>query len=651
MKKITIKSMSLVNFKGIRSLTLGFNAAATSIYGANGTGKTTVSDALHWVLFGKDSADRKDFGIKTYDAQGNTIERLPHEVSAVFDVDGEEVTLKKCLVEKWTKKRGSAEEAFSGNTVECYYNDVPCSAREYSLKVSAICPEQVFKFITNPTFFTSQKKDVQRAMLMRMAGEVTNVELVGENPQFAELAEKLSGKTVEELKRELTNKKNKTKEAISTIPARMDECKRSMPEERDWEAIRNETAELLHRISDIDAQMADLSKAYNEVAKHKQSVAKELAEVKGAITARRCEMESEMLADYNEQNRQHENAVAKVAQLRNDRRVTALPLPRLENELSQLKDRREMLISEWKAIKAQTFAVPDRAEFVCPTCKRPLEAEDVDAKIEDMRTAFNSAISTRLEHNKALGIETKKAIEAKEAEIKAVGDAVFAIDNEIAETESSAIFKESPKKPDTASVIDADETICSLKVKVACLQSELDNEGQAPDFAELRAQRASAQDMVDLRKSMLQERVMIATLNGRLAQLENEYKESQNEIARLEGEEYLIQQFCKARMEHVESRINGMFKMVRFKMYEKLINGGEAETCEAVIDGVPYSDQNQATKMNAGIDIINAISRAEGITAPIVIDNRESVSEIIPTRSQVINLFVDASKKVLTVMD
>lgn len=643
--------MSLVNFKGIRSLTLGFNAASTSIHGANGTGKTTVSDALHWVLFGKDSADRKDFGIKTYDAQGNTIERLPHEVTAVLDVDGEEVTLKKCLVEKWTKKRGSAEEAFTGNTVECYYNDVPCSAGEYSLKVSAICPEQVFKFITNPTYFTSQKKDVQRAMLIRMAGEVTDAELVDGNPQFAELAEKLSGKTVEELKREVKNKKDKIKEAVSTIPARMDECRRSMPEERDWEALSNETTELLHRISDIDAQMADLSKAYNEVAKHKQSVAKELAEVKGAIAERRCEMESEMLADYNEQNRRHENAVAKVARLRNDRRVAALPLPRLKQELELLRGKREKLIDEWKAIKAKTFAEPDMAEFVCPTCKRPLEAEDAEAKIEEMRAAFNLDISTRLERNKALGIETKKAIEAKEQEIKAAGDAIFAIDSEMAEVENSAIFKETPKKPDTSSTIEADGTLARLNDRARLLQSELDNEGQAPDLSELRAQRASAQDMVDVRKAMMQERAMIDTLNSRLVQLEKEYKESQDEIARLEGEEYLIQQFCKARMEHVESRINGMFQMVTFKMYEKLINGGEAETCEAVIGGVPYSDQNRATKMNAGIDIINAISRAEGITAPIVIDNRESVSEIIPTLSQVINLFVDANKKVLTVTD
>lgn len=650
MKEIIILRLTLLNFKGIRSLTVDFDEHETNIYGANAAGKTTVFDAFRWVLFGKDCNDRKDFNIKTIGADGKPIERLPHEVTADLVVDGEQITLKKCYVEKWTKKRGSAVETFSGHAVECYYNDVPCSVKEYEAKVSEICDEQVFKLITNPLFFTSQKKDFQRGMLINLAGDVTNQELVDENPEFSELVGMLSGKTVEELKREVASKKRKIKDGIDNIPARIDERKRDMPEVLDWSAIETNIKVHEYEITQLDAQIADRSKAFNEITKHKQEVAKQLSEVKSSITARQFELKDKQLADYNESRRAHDTAVQRATTLRNERRVKGLALPRLEKELASLKEKREGLIAEWHNIKAMTFAEPDRNEFVCPTCKRPLEADDVDAKIEELRTAFNADKSKRLESNKTLGIETKNAIEAKEAEIKAINDGCFKLDNEIAENENSASYKTEPTEPNIEPMIEADSTLQELKAKAANLQTELDKEVSAPDTSDLQELKSKHQEAINADKVKLHNRETIANSNKRIKELEDEYKTSQDELARLEGIEFTIQQFCKARIEHVESRINGMFKLVRFKMYEQQINGGEIETCEATVNGVPFSDLNNAMKINAGLDIINAICAANGIIAPIFIDNRESVSDIVSTQSQIVNLIVDANCKTLKIM-
>lgn len=650
MKEIIILRLTLLNFKGIRSLTVDFDEHETNIYGANAAGKTTVFDAFRWVLFGKDCNDRKDFNIKTIGADGKPIERLPHEVTADLVVDGEQITLKKCYVEKWTKKRGSAVETFSGHAVECYYNDVPCSVKEYEAKVSEICDEQVFKLITNPLFFTSQKKDFQRGMLINLAGDVTNQELVDENTEFSELVGMLSGKTVEELKREVASKKRKIKDGIDNIPARIDERKRDMPEVLDWSAIETNIKVHEYEITQLDAKIADRSKAFNEITKHKQEVAKQLSEVKSSITARQFELKDKLLADYNESRRAHDTAVQRATTLRNERRVKGLALPRLEKELASLKEKREGMIAEWRNIKAMTFAEPDRNEFVCPTCKRPLEADDVDAKIEELRTAFNADKSKRLESNKTLGIETKNAIEAKEAEIKAINDGCFKLDNEIAEIENSASYKTEPTEPNIEPMIEADSTLQELKAKAANLQTELDKEVSAPDTSDLQELKSKHQEAINADKVKLHNRETIANSNKRIKELEDEYKTSQDELARLEGIEFTIQQFCKARIEHVESRINGMFKLVRFKMYEQQINGGEIETCEATVNGVPFSDLNNAMKINAGLDIINAICAANGIIAPIFIDNRESVSDIVSTQSQIVNLIVDANCKTLKIM-
>lgn len=58
MKTVIIKEIRLLNFKGLRDLTVEFDPALTEIYGRNGIGKTSIFDGFTWLLFGKNSEDR-----------------------------------------------------------------------------------------------------------------------------------------------------------------------------------------------------------------------------------------------------------------------------------------------------------------------------------------------------------------------------------------------------------------------------------------------------------------------------------------------------------------------------------------------------------------------------------------------------------------
>ena len=109
MKNIKISKIEIENFKGIRRLTLDLNGRSASIYGDNATGKTTVYDALTWLLFGKDSHGSTKFSIKPLDAAGNTTLGVMPTVTGTLDVDGARFTLRKQLREKWEKHRGGAE--------------------------------------------------------------------------------------------------------------------------------------------------------------------------------------------------------------------------------------------------------------------------------------------------------------------------------------------------------------------------------------------------------------------------------------------------------------------------------------------------------------------------------------------------------------
>ena len=102
MKLINLK---LTNFKGIRNFTLDAQGCDISVFGDNATGKTTLADAFMWLLFDKDSANRKDFEIKTLGPDGEPEHGLEHTVEAILELeDGRYLALKKSIQGKMDQK-------------------------------------------------------------------------------------------------------------------------------------------------------------------------------------------------------------------------------------------------------------------------------------------------------------------------------------------------------------------------------------------------------------------------------------------------------------------------------------------------------------------------------------------------------------------
>ena len=119
------------------------------------------------------------------------------------------------------------------------------------------------------------------------------------------------------------------------------------------------------------------------------------------------------------------------------------------------------------------------------------------------------------------------------------------------------------------------------------------------------------------------------------------------ELSELEKTEITADQFTKKKLDMVSEKVNSMFSLVDWDMFEIQINGGEKEICECSVKGVPYGTLNAALKTNVGLDIINAFSKKYDVYAPIWIDNRESVTDLIPTDTQLISLIVSPSNKTL----
>ena len=227
---IKLLKLTIRNFKGIKSLDINFDGKNAEILGTNGTGKTTILDAYLWLLTDKDSQGQSNFEIKTVDPKTKeTIEKLNHEVEAVFQVNGKTVSLKKIYKENWVKKRGSNNESFSGHTTDYFVNDVPTNKKEYEGFISAnIGSLDKVQILSNLRYFNEDldwKK--RRKILADISGVesfedyMDGIDVQSGNIDTSLLKEDLEDKTPEDYQKQLKAQMKGINDEIKEIPARI----------------------------------------------------------------------------------------------------------------------------------------------------------------------------------------------------------------------------------------------------------------------------------------------------------------------------------------------------------------------------------------------------------------------------------------------
>lgn len=227
---VRIQKMSIENFKGIKNLEIRFDGQNAVIYGDNATGKTSLFDAFLWLLFGKDSSERSDFGVKPYDANGQEIHNLETVVEAELEIDGLKVaTLKHLLKENWVKKNGQTEQVFSGNQHKYWINGISHSASDYEKFVAGIAPKKIFPLITNPMAFNALKWQDRRDVLLKLCPvDVDSILLT--RPEYIGIAEEIvqRGTDIYGLKKLKREQKSRDDKEIEQIPVRITELHRLM---------------------------------------------------------------------------------------------------------------------------------------------------------------------------------------------------------------------------------------------------------------------------------------------------------------------------------------------------------------------------------------------------------------------------------------
>lgn len=644
MKQIKLQKISLVNFKGIKSLDLDFSDGDTLVCGENGSGKTTVFDAFLWCMFGKDSTNRSDsnFNLKTLDADGMPIFRLEHSVTCLLSVDGKEIKLQRGYKEVWTKPRGTTEETLTNHKTEFYVNDVKLGTKkEYESTIAEIIDEDVFRMITNPFAFTSLSADRQKEMLLDMAGTVTNEELAAMNPAFVSLLAEISGKPLATFLKELSAKKKACKDVLAVIPSQILTAQNLMPEAEDWDALQAEINAKLEEMHQVDEQIADKAKLndaeYQRKAQLQAAISDakmELNEAKNAVKFKATAGRQQALSEIKEME-------YKIQGKNQDLSYKQRTMADLQTEYAKIGEALDNLRADYRTISARVISFSED-QFVCPTCKRQLEIEDIEAKQAELTANFNREKAQDLMNNQEKG----KALKAKyegvaakinvcKSELAQILEGLKADEAKLAELKAAI-----PEAVNVEALIAADKGCIDLQNEITELENQLKVEAKPVDVTDLRARKVSVNDALQALYKRAAKRDQIKRAEDEIKALEEKQMSNNQALADLENWEFQATAFQKAKDEELLKRINGLFQFVSFSFVSAQLNGGEKLTCVCTVNGTPYPDVNNAGKINAGLDIINAICNAKGVCAPIFVDNAESVNEIQPTLSQKILLYV-----------
>lgn len=645
--KITLKQLTLRNFMGIKSLEVPFSPGVNTISGRNATGKTTIFTAFLWLLFGKDSEDRTDFNVKTLNPDGTAIHNLEHEVTGTLRVDDQDIVFKRILKEKWTKPRGQKDQVFSGHETLFYVNEVPCSMREYTLKVSTLCNPESFKLLSNSLYFPSMDWGRQREILFKMAGDISESE-VPMSEGMKDLIDRLSGKEIKDYMKEIASKKSKAKDDLDKIPARIDEVTRAVPEILDWAAIEKSINDTQSEIDALDAIIGSTTKQIESTGAKSREIQGQINNIKD----RQLSIESETRINANRVIDEAKETFQKLTNtvVSKKREFDDLQTD-ISNEaanLTSLTQRKEELRQQWYKVNDEKL-VFDESRFVCPACNRALEPGDIEAQKKSMTDSFNTNKASRLEDINNQGQTTLQKMTTKSGLIENLKAQVKDLEVLIQDTKEKRDLaeKEIPQGIVSISpVLEKNEEYQNNIKEIAKLEKSL-SEISTPSVTEHQSKRKILSDTILELKTRLSKRESIAAGNARIDELKKEQANLAQLIADFEKDEYMILDYTKTRIKAIEERINSMFAIARFKMFDMQVNGQESPTCECTVNGVPFRDLNNGMKITVGVDIINTLSRYFNTFAPIFIDNAEAINVIPETKSQLICLVVTESDKLI----
>lgn len=660
MKKILIDKICLRYFKGVENKEIVLGDNINVVKGRNGIGKSTIADAISWVLFGTNQAGATKFGIKTKDKDGREIEDVAHSVEISLSVQNEQEGMMCYVLTRSLTETRKDDGSVTNNYTYKVDGEVE-TAGDFKKVVDAICPEEVFRLCSSPYSFTQMDWSEQRKRLNEMFGVPSVEDVTGGDKKYDAIKELLEKDDVDKILKHLNYKRKEVQKNLDEVPVRLEALKNVLPKAEDWAAVeklilekRKEITETRKNLNTIDNGGADFIRKYQNISTlnldHKrkrimeESAQRRLGEIiKANAEAKTACKKAVAEAEQNTEDLKQKLKSFDVALVKCDARMNELDAEKADGK------------EKWKLIKARTWEWNEDDAF-CPTCKQALPEDQVQKIMEESKKAFlnNQASDLKKLGDDAARIkeEVKKCEENTEyfkTEQKTtqaqLGEAETALEEARKALEEQAKKEEEKVSVETLLAEKPEyKQVCDRIKKIEAEQEKPADEGMSEEDKKLKADVEKKLKDLESEREVLASRLAVKAqwekVNAQIVGLQEERTQWKEQIDALDEKIKSASDFQKRSCEVLEENVNRRFKLVRWKMFRRQLDGTDKPWCECSVDGVPYSDLNTAAKINAGLDITNTLKRHYGVDVPCVIDNAETVQEPLYEGGQQIRLTV-----------
>ena len=646
MKKVTLKKLTLTNYRNIEFAEYEFNGNS-KIVGDNRIGKTNVLESICWLLTDKLLNGSSDIQqIKPLNDTKKVV-----MVAGVFDIDGKEISIEKHYAEDWVKERNTKEVVLKGHYTDWIYNGVKQTnqkafynlfVEDFGIKFDQSIPVDLVQVQTNPSYLGEMGDGDDwknlRSLIIKLVGDVTDEDVFNKKPETLAIKDDLVSfnNRIDQVKKRFTDDIKGLKETIAIEDARIQNFEQvGCPTEQ-------EVAIAKKGIEDIDDKIVSLRSTSGNIAL-KNDIKNKIADKKIAIANIKnnevvddpAKKFKDKVSALYEDNRKY---VDKGIELAEKARDLDFKIKSKELELNNAKNKRAKLIEEYKELKSATANV----ETVCPTCHRPLEA----SQIEEAKAKFEDSRNLKIQTNIELGKKVKVEIET--------------LTEEIAKLTASRVDLEQPIK-ENKEILDAnDKAIKEAQEEVAKIESNATVKPENPEIAKIEAEISKLE--AELKQVEENDQVALNKANEEIVSLEaqkdpfkktladldyfqRQLKEKEivveskekhsKQLIDLEQKRDLVNVFIVTKLSLLDENVSKVFGGIKFQLIRENINGGFDTVCKPFIydpitkksTNVLWRSGSKSERVATGIAIAECIKASLGLSnLPFLFDEGGEIS-------------------------
>ena len=663
MRTVKIKSLTLNNyrcFSGEHEFHADFGEK-TRVSGKNGSGKSTVMNAVMEVLTGKNADGTQADNVRPI-VDGQEAEGVDVERTVVLDIDGKETEIKKITKQKRERVDGVMQYVPGSNVNSYTVDGISFNQKKLDEFISEnICPPETLLACCNPNAFLSLKSTTDmRAFLEKMAGFDLNEYIKSLGSEFAEVEAITRGHSLEAvaktLNKQLTDQKKSTTKAETEW--KYEKAKDVDSGKDDVTRLTEQKVRYENQIAILDEQeksLDDVSSAYDEKSR-------EIYELEEKRRNIRITLEDEFLGNRHFAKKEISGLQSQKREKENDLRMAEMDLKHanmgIERHTAEVKKAQE----DWKTyyereypeenlerIKAEQF---DESSLVCPTCGQVLPVEQAE-KIRDefeqkkakrikdeegIKTAFYEAKDKKLTEitesgNKAATDlkEAKKAKEEAEQKISELKQKItsFAMEIQKKQTELSKL----PESVDLSDNAEYQKITAEIEQAEAALREMNNGSQQRREIAEKRNGFIRECAKIDAEINNIQRKKQ--THEEEVEKLYQAFRESSQKEADILRKRDILRNFSIQKNARIAELVNPNFTQFQFVFTDETQSGEIIETCKLMKNGIEYKNLNYSDQLLCKIDLLRGFQKIQGVQLPIFVDNAESInSERLPEIEQ-----------------